>query len=421
MVHIVIIGNGIAGNALAFGIRKFDRQSAVTIIAAENSPEYDPGALPYYVGGNVPRKEVFLKKIEDYRQNEINLLLGLKAAGINTGKKKVYVADGSEIGYDKLVIATGGNQIVPPIKGIDKEGVYCCKNLADADSLAGHNGKTAVVIGSGLIGIEASEALKRRGYEVYLIELLGWIMPRVFDAEPAKLLADSLIKNGIKVLTNEKVLSVNGENKVSGVTTDKRELKCDTVVLATGVVPASELAREAGIETAASRGIKVNERMMTSVEDVYACGDCVETKDVFTGENVIYQLRHNALEQAEVIAKNCLGFNCTYRGAWNFTRAHFFDTHAVSIGKTLASINDAKDTEVIEKKYDDNYYRLVIHNGKLAGAQAIGKSANNAGILLSSMWRGDNLTELKSQWHKIQQINSPYPWSYRIIGRYMSL
>ncbi len=419
-MHVVIIGNGIGGNAVAEGIRVYDRETKITIVTAENCPEYDPGSLPYYIGGNVPRDTVFLKKMEDYRRDGVELCVG-KAVKVDAGAKKVFLEDGREVTYDKLVFATGGNQIIPPIKGVDKKGVFCCKVLSDADALANHEGSSAVVIGSGLIGIEACEALKKKGYEVTLIELMGWIMPRVFDEYTAGLLAESLVKNGINVLTGEKLVSIDGNGRVEGVTTDKRTIKCDTVVLATGVVPANTMAKEAGAEIGPTRGIKVNERLLTTIEDVYACGDCAESFDAVTGEPALYQLRHNALEQGAVIARDCVGLPAVYRGAWSFTRAHYFHTHAVSIGKTLASLKDQAGVELIERKIGDDYYRLIIKDGRLAGAQAIGRFADKMGILLGAIWRQDDLSKIRSNWQAVSSIISPYPWYYRVIGRYMQL
>lgn len=418
-VHVVIIGNGIAGNAAAFGVRKYDQSCRVTIISGENCPEYDPGALPYYVGGDVPREVVFLRSFEDYEKENIELRLGKKATEIDPRAKKVILEGGEAVGYDKLVVATGGDQLIPPIKGVDKEGVYCCKVLADADGLARHKGTSAVVIGSGLIGIEAAEALKKKGYEVYLIELMGWIMPRVFDKEPAEQLGAALERNGIKVLTNEKVISIDGGDKVTGVTTDKRKISCDTVVLATGVAPSSRIVADAGIEVSMTRGIKVNEYLQTSNPDIFACGDCVEAWDVVTGEPALYLLRHNALEQADIVARNCLGMNVKYRGAWNFTRAHYFDTHAVSIGKTVVTMEDTTGVELIEKQLGDDYYRLILKNGVLAGAQAIGRFADQMGIFLGALRRKVNIKELSSKIEQVTRLNSTYPWTYRVIARYI--
>lgn len=419
-MHTVIIGNGIGGNAVAFGLRKYDPNAKITVVTRENCPEYEPGALPYYISGTKARKDIFLNSFDDYSNNNINFVVD-EAKQIDPGQKKLYLAGGNEIAYDNLVIATGGDLIYPPFKGLDKDGVFGCKVLSDADALHAREGQVAVVVGSGLIGIEACEALRKKGFEVYLIEIFGWIMPRNFDEYAAKKLENGLTKNGINVLTNEKLISINGSNKVESVTTDKRSILCDTVVLSTGVAPATGLARQAGAEIGLTRGIKVNEHCMTSVQDIYACGDCAETTDAITGGRTLIQLRHNALEQGDVIAKNCAGIPNVYQGAWAITRAHYFDTDSVSIGMTFNGIEDKTDVEVIEREFGDDYCRLILDKGKLAGAQAIGKFTKDMGFLFSSMRRKDDLAEIRSKWDKVTNIISPYPWHYRVIGRYMNL
>jgi len=418
-MQIIIIGNGTAGNIAAFTIRKYDKQSKITVISSENFPEYDPCSLPYYVSGDVPREAVFRKAWEDYEREHIDLILGQRAEQIDPPQKIVVTNKGSEFKYDKLILAQGGKLIVPPIKGVDKKGVLSCKLLPEADNLAAHKGKVAVVIGSGPIGIESAEALKKNNYQVYIIELLDWIMPMLFDEKPARRLEKNLNGYGIQVLTSERVLSIGGNSEVTGIVTDKREIQCDTVVLATGVMPSKDLAETAGITTA--RGIKVDERMMTSVEDIYACGDCVETVDAITGKPALYLLKHNAIEQAEVAARNCLGDNCIYAGAWSFARAHYFDTHAVSIGNSSRALGGAADIEIIERIFSEDYVRLILKEGKLAGAQAIGEFADHAGVLLGAMWRQDDLSKLRSNWDKVLQINYVTPWPHRVIGRLMGL
>ncbi len=420
-VRIVIVGNGIAGNAAARYIRKYDRSCEIVMVSQENCPAYEPGALPYYVSGDVPRRVIFFRELSDYERDGIVVRLGIRAVGIDKEAKKAVLENGEALGYDRLILAQGGDQVIPPLKGVDKKGVFCCKVLADADALAAHRGSAAVVIGSGLIGIEAAEALKKRGYEVYLIELMDWVLPRVFDREPAELLREELERNGINVLVKERVQSIDGGAAVEGVTTDKRQIKCDTVVVAAGVVPSSKIAADSGIDVARSRGIKVDEHMATSGKDIYACGDCVESWDAITGESALYLLKHNAVEQAEVAAANCLGLQKRYAGAWNFARAHFFHTHAISIGRTLAMMGDASGVELVEKRRDGDYYRLILKEGVLVGAQAIGRYADKMGVLLGAMRRRVNMAELRSEIERVTQINSPYPWNYRVLARYLSV
>ncbi|HSL62515.1 MAG TPA: FAD-dependent oxidoreductase, partial [Desulfotignum sp.] len=331
-MKLVIIGNGIAGNQVAFDVRKKDPGARIVILSAENVPEYDPCSLPYFLGGECRRMDVFRKKNEDYAAHRIELLYDSKAVSIDPETRTVTTHTGEQIDYDKLVLAHGGDLFIPPIPGIDNPGVFSCKQLGETQKLAAHKGRTAVVIGSGAIGIEAAEALKRKGYAVYVVELMGWILPSLFDEPTARRLETELTGYGIHVYTQEKVLEIQGDKKVTGVITDRRTIACDTVVVATGVVPGTALARTAGIET--GRGIPVNRQMQTSVPGIYACGDCVETIDACTGETAMFQLKHNAIEQAQVAAKHIVGEPARYLGAYAFARAHFFDTHAATFGKT---------------------------------------------------------------------------------------
>lgn len=408
-MKIVIIGNGIAGNKVAFSLRERDKQSDICILSAEAYPEYDPCSLPYFLGGEVARKDLFRKKSVDYHQNGIELLPSNKAVSIDPDAKKVTTGQGAEIGYDKLVLAHGGDLFFPPIEGIRSEGVFNCKQLSETEKLKAHKGRRAVVIGSGAIGIEVAEALKKMGYEVFIVELLGWILPTLFDETTARRLEAALDGYGIQVFTGEKVLRIQGDPKVTAVLTDRREIPCDTVVVATGVVPGTGLAKTAGIET--GRGIKVNKKMETSVPDIYACGDCVETFDACTDETAMFQLKHNAIEQAEIVARNILGENASYLGAYAFARAHFFATHAVTFGKTMRATECLLGkSELIERENGKDYLRVVLLNGRVIGGQAIGRYADAAGLLIGAMWRKDDMDRLRSNWRQLPSSGAVSFW-----------
>ncbi|MBU1341660.1 MAG: FAD-dependent oxidoreductase [Proteobacteria bacterium] len=401
-MKIIIIGNGIAGNQVAFTLRQQSRENEICIISAENVPEYDPCSLPYFLGGDVEKKDIFRKKIEDYAQHNIKLVFNNKVVSIDPEAKSVTTDKGLEIGYDKLVLAHGGDLFIPPIEGIGNPGVFSCKQLLETEKLFSHNGSCAVVIGSGAIGIEVAEALKKKGYQVYIIELLDWILPALFDEPTAKRLETAMEGYGIHVCTGEKVLRIKGDNGVTSVVTDKQEIKCDTVVVATGVVPGTLLAKTAGIET--GRGIQVNQKMETSVQDIYACGDCVETIDACTGEAAMFQLKHNAIEQGLIVAKNISGENAEYLGAHAFARAHFFKTHAATFGKTIRGTECLLgQTEIFEKESGKDYLRVVLLDGRVIGGQAIGKYADTIGLLMSAMWRKDDINLLKRKWKNIVQ------------------
>jgi NADH oxidase (H2O2-forming) len=417
-MKVVIVGNGIAGNQVAFSIRERCQETEVRIVSAENVPEYDPCSLPYFLGGDCEEQSVFRKRADDYTNNRIDLMVNSKVASIAPDTKTITTENGSTIAYDKLVLAHGGDLFIPPIEGIHNQGVFSCKQFYETLKLRSHTGTRAVVIGSGAIGIEAAEALKKRGYAVTIIELLDWILPALFDDVTAKRLEAAMEGYGIHVHTGEKVMRINGDQAVTGVTTDKRDIPCDTVVVATGVVPGVALARTAGIAT--ERGIQVDRYMQTSVPDIYACGDCVQTIDACTGEMAMFQLKHNAIEQGQIVARNILGEQVKYLGAYAFARAHFFGTHAVTFGKTMRATDCVLgDKELIEREDGDDYLRVVLLDGKVVGGQAIGKYADSIGFFIGAMWRKDDMNRLRRKVDQMAPAGAAHAWHQIHMGRLM--
>jgi NADH oxidase (H2O2-forming) len=197
---------------------------------------------------------------------------------------------------------------------------------------------------------------------------------------------------GIKVLTGERVIEVLGREKVEGVVTDRRDMRCDTVILALGVKPNIELARRAGIRLGVFGGIAANDYMMTSTENIYACGDCVETRDLVTDQSVLSPFWHNAKQQGEVAAFNCLGIPRTYPGCLNLINLELFGTYAVSMGLPETS---EQGVEVMEKTSGNSYSRLVMQNGVVVGMQFVGR-AKPLGQILSAIRRKDSLLRFKS-------------------------
>jgi NADH oxidase (H2O2-forming) len=395
-MRIVIIGNGIAGNQVASKVRENNKTDEICIVSAESFPEYDPCSLPYFLGGDVPREAVFRKRMDDYKARNIDLVLDSRVAAIDAEARCIKTENRLSLDYDTLVLAHGGSLFIPPIGGVDMPGVYSCKQLGEIDKLRAHKGQRAVVVGSGAIGIEVAEALKKNGYHVSIIELVDYILPALFDEATSRQLEAALNRCGIEVFTSEKVIRIEGQGTVEKVITDKRTLDCDTVVIATGIVPGISLAKTAGIEVA--RGIKVNDRMQTSVASIYACGDCVETVDVCTGEDAMFQLKHNAIDQAEIVAANILGSPKRYSGAYTFARVHFWDTHAATFGKTTHATNcELGELEIIEKQKASDYLRLILKDDIIVGGQAIGGFARHLGSFMAAMRRGDKFSRLQKR------------------------
>uniref|UniRef100_A0A7C4MP04 NAD(P)/FAD-dependent oxidoreductase n=1 Tax=Desulfatirhabdium butyrativorans TaxID=340467 RepID=A0A7C4MP04_9BACT len=417
---ILIVGNGIAGNEVAFRLRSLVPDLPITLLSAESCAEYDPCSLPYYISGQWPRDVVFRRSIRDYEAKGIDLRCNQEAAAIDRSRKEVITRQGERFGYDKLILALGGSVFVPPIAGVHLDGVLKCKQLSDADALASRKGSRAVVIGSGAIGIEVAEALFKRGFSVTIIELMDWIAPVLFDAPTAERFEAAIRRYGIGVHTREKVLSIEGDGKVRAVRTDQREIPCDTVVLATGVVAHSTMAGDAGL--AVGKGIVVNPFMQTSDPDIYACGDCVETVDACTGETAMYQLKHNALEQARIAALHIAGREVSYRGAYAFARLHCLDIHAVTFGKTQRSTAcELGELEIIERESDTgDYLRIIARDGVVIGGQAIGAFGNDMGLWMTAMWRREPIRDIRNLPYRYWGRPVGAPWPHRCLSQWLS-
>jgi len=390
---VVIVGNGVAGNAAAAAIREVKRMAPITMISQEPFPEYSACVLSKkYLSGEMNREAVFLKETGDYSKDKINTVFGQKVTGIDTRGKKVILEEG-KVAYDKLILATGGNPVVPPLSGVEKKGIFTLKSLADADSIFHYSGRKAVVIGAGAIGVEASISLRKRGWQVVILELLNRVLPTMFDPEVSLMMRKRIEGFGIEVHTGEKAMRFNGNDHVSSVSTDKREMECDLVILSLGIRPNVAISQQAGIELGSLKGIKVDEHMRTSVEDVYACGDCVETRDTITGENMLCLLWYNAKQQGTIAGSNSVGIAKKFPGTIVIGTVDILGTFGVSIGHTMGSLGDAK-LKVLEGG-STWYHRLLLAEGALVGAQLVGKTGD-IGPLVTAIRRGDTVERLQS-------------------------
>jgi len=394
-LQAVIVGNGIAGDTVASTMRSIDKEVGITIVSKDRHPLYSACVLPKkYLSNEMEREEVFLRKKSYYKDNDINLIGGKEVQKVNTESKSV-ILNSKSIGYDKLVIASGSRPGIPPFGRVEKNGIFCLKTIEDADAIKGHKGRKAVVIGSGPIGIESAVALHKIGYEVTVIEMLDRILPKLFDTKEAAILCSTLKDNGIRVLTGELVSEILGKKTVEGVVTARRKLECDTVLLTCGMRPNTEFLIDSGIETGKYRGIKVNAKMETNIDDVYACGDCVETKDVVTGEDRLSLLWHTAMLQGYVAGCNSLEVSKIYPGSLNFTVVEVFEKYAVSSGNTFEELMGRK-SKIFEDDSGGTYKKLIVSDDSIIGLQFIGEDLSfDIGFILGAIRRGESITRLE--------------------------
>ncbi|MEM3004143.1 MAG: FAD-dependent oxidoreductase [Candidatus Bathyarchaeia archaeon] len=311
---ILIIGAGASGVSAAAAARKTDRHAEITLVTDEAYAAYSRCGLPFVLGREVPSfRDLILYKPEFYRMMRLNVMLESTAIELDPSSKRVQVENrggGIEsLDYDRLVVATGAKAARPPVKGVDKAGVYVVRTISDCEAIDTQitRSRSAVIVGAGLIGLEVAAALRQRGLKVVVVEILPQVLPMMLDPEMARIVHEHLKKNGIEVMVDKGVDEIIGDEAVSAVSVAGSRIEADMVVLATGVRPQVELLRKAGAEIGKTGCVKVDEHMRTSLDGVYAAGDCAETVDMVTGAPISPQLGTTAVRQGKTAGVNAAG------------------------------------------------------------------------------------------------------------------
>ena len=372
----VIIGNGIAAIGAIEGIRKVDAESEILVIGAEDSPAYGRPLISYLLAGKIGPDRLALRPQEFYEKSNVSLKLGTRVEAIDPKSKTVTTDKGESIKFENLLIATGGIPFTPPIPGLEGKSVYNFTNLAHAQTLISkaREIKRAVVIGGGLIGLKAGESLFDRGVDVTILELSPRILSLAFDENAASLAGSRLEEVGLHVRcgVSAKEIQRDKEGSLKGVhLTDGDFLQCDVVVIAIGVVPNYDLARDAGIEV--DRGIHVNDHMRTSADGVFAAGDVAQAKDLLFGDDRVIPIWTNAYNQGFCAGKNMAGADITFTGSLAMNSISFYGLPTISVG----TVNPPEDDEAYEvavslDEKKKSYRKLVFYEDRLVGYVLVG-------------------------------------------------
>lgn len=392
-MHVIVVGNGIAGATSAFRIKEMVPGAEVTIYSGEETALYSPCIFGKYLSGEIERDTLFLSSLQQYSDLGILTRFGCLVKGIDTQAQEIFTERGSDT-YDKLILATGSQSVIPPIPGHGRQGVFAFKTLEDVKQIDGYIEKLtpgrAVIVGSGPIGIELSVHLRKRGLEVTLIELMGRVMPNLLDAKPAAIVRSLLEEHGLHVALDERVEEFRGGERVEEAITNQRKMPAELIGLAVGVEPRVDLAEKAGIQLGSTGGIAVDEHMKSSVSNIYACGDCVETIDAVAEKPKLSLLWHTAKQQAYVAAHNCLGYECKYPGSLNFSIVDVFGKSVISCGSRQIDIPE-EHRDVKETQTADGVLYRVFRDGALIGIQFIGKTIpQDLGLMMGCLRRKRN-------------------------------
>jgi len=372
MKRLVVVGNGMAGVGCVEQILKHAAKFEITIFGEETHVNYNRILLSSVLAGEKAADDIVLNSLEWYRQNDIQLRLGVRVSGIDVNAKTVTGDDGSVTPFDKLLLATGSNPLIPPMEGVKKEGVYVFRNLDDTRALLDRatKGVKAVVIGGGLLGLEAARGLQVQGCEVTVVHLMDTLMERQVDFAGGGYLKTKMECLGVKVLLERNTAAILGNEKVEGVAfKDGSSIGAEMVVIAAGIRPNADLARKAGLQV--NRAVVVNDFMETSHPDVFAVGECVEHK------GICYGLVAPLLEQGKVLAATITGNKGPrYEGSVSAAKLKIMGVDVFSAGDFSEK---APGTDVV--RYEDAalgvYKKLTLRDGKLAGAILVGDTSDS--------------------------------------------
>ena len=391
--RIIVIGANASGVEAASAARKKDRSAEITLLTLEKNAGYSRCGLPFVIGGVIPSfRDLIVYPSAYFQMLKLNLRTETRVTAVNTKEKTVTAVDklGSTetLQYDSLVIATGADAFVPPIKGREKQGILSLRTLEDGeqiDAAVKAGAKSAVIMGAGLIGLETGVALIERGLKVTIVEMLPQILPMMLDPEMAEIVQESLEAKGMSILTGKTVEEFLGEEKVTGIVAGGEKINADLFISAFGVRANTKLAVEAGIPLGETRAIKTNARMETDVRDVYAVGDCAEAPNIITHRPSCAQLGTIAVRQGKVAGTNAAGDYALFAGVLASAVTRLFEIEAGVTGLTEAAAQRARVdvvTGAISSKTKADYYpealpikvKLVVEkeSQRIIGAQVVG-------------------------------------------------
>jgi NADH oxidase (H2O2-forming) len=391
--RIIIIGANAAGVDAASAARKKDRTAEITLITQEKTAGYSRCGLPFVIGGQIPSfKDLIVYPPAYFQMLKLSLKNETKATAINTKDKTVTTVDKTgateTLQYDSLVIATGADAFMPPIKGREKQGILSLRNVEDGekiDQAVKDGAKSAVIMGAGLIGLETGVALIERGLKVTIVEMLPQILPQMLDADMAKQVQEALQEKGMCILTGKAVEEFLGDEKVTAIMAGGERVEADLFISAFGVRANTKLAVDAGIPLGETRAIKTNARMETGVKDIYAIGDCAEAPNIITHRPTCAQLGTIAVRQGKVAGINAAGDYAQFTGILASAVTRLFDVEAGLTGLTETAAARARIeviTGAISSKTKADYYptakpikvKLIVEkeSQRIIGAQIIG-------------------------------------------------
>jgi NADPH-dependent 2,4-dienoyl-CoA reductase/sulfur reductase-like enzyme len=453
MKRFVIIGGSDAGISGALRARELDRGVEPTLVVADRYPSFSICGIPYFLSGEVASADDLAhRKAADIEAHGIRLLLERRATRIDPEQHRVEVrGPGGEtetLSYDKLLLGTGAASIRPPLPGIDLSGVFPLRWMGDTlaldDFLRTRAPQSALIIGGGYIGMEMSEALTRRGLRVTVVEAMPSVLSTV-DPDLGARVGEELRRHGVDVITGTQVEGIEADGDVLGVHgSGGFALRVDLVLVVIGARPETGLGADAGVETGLKGAFKVSRRMETNLADVYAAGDCVETRHRITGRPTYLPLGTTSHKQGRIAGENAVGGNREFQGSLGTQSVRLFD---LVVARTGLHDRDARAADIDPFSADSTHWDHKVYypgakeiliritgergTGRLLGAQIIGhygtEVSKRVDIFAAALHHGMTVEDLNdldlsytpplsSPWDPVQMAAQAWVTAWRLAG-----
>jgi nitrite reductase (NADH) large subunit len=389
MKRYIIVGNGVAGTGAAEKIRGYDGDGTIDIFTNESLPYYTRIRLPDFLAGAAEEKDLVLHKPSWYEERRIELHLKEGIEEVAPDRREVRTARGNRYRYDRLLLATGGHSFIPPIQGVEREGVFALRSIGDARRIKEYAGKATdvLLIGGGLLGLEAGNGLRRTGLKVMVVEFFPRLLPRQMDRAGAEMLKGRMEEMGFTFYLGAKSREIAGRARVEGLTLeDGTCIPCDMILISAGVRPNLALAEGLGLEI--DKGVIVNDRMETGIDSVYAAGDLVQHRGRF------YGIWPAAEKQGEIAGINMAGGAELYEGTVMSNRLKVVGIDLVSSGEIDV---EGQFESLVERDEGKGVYRkLILDDGVIIGCILLGNVSGNQEILEAIEKRRD-VTDVKAE------------------------
>ncbi|AWR96197.1 NAD(P)/FAD-dependent oxidoreductase [Acidianus sulfidivorans JP7] len=385
----LIIGSGIAGYNALKELLQIKENSKIVMVTSDKYYPYDrPPLSKYYLRGEMPREKLFFESDDFYKRNNLEVILNKSVEKIDTSLKEAILSDGNTISFDKALIATGGRPRKLNIQG--SENALYLRSLDDSDKIreAASKSKNALIIGAGFIGVEVASSLTTLGVKTTVVELMPYIWNTFVDEKVSKVIQQYLESKGISFILNDSVKEIQGNQAVMS---SGRRLDIDMLLIAVGIAPNVELAKESNIQT--ENGIVVNEYLETSAKDIYAAGDIANIFDPREGRRKRIEHWNNAEYTGKLAARNMAG----NREAYNFISSiwsDIFDIHIESAGDTRNY-----DEYVIRGRFspdNPNFNVIYLKGGAVKGYVAINRDYNELDVLNKLIEKGEDVSNKKN-------------------------